>query len=102
MLHLLKKAAALGFLLFMVLWTIGVVRTLTLDYSPPPPPPIVSLSGEFDQLQRQNSNFSANNLKQIGLISTPLPLVLDAPELEKVRITDKTAYLSIVTTAFKE
>src|SRR5690348_11314330 len=99
MLHYVKKAAALGFLLFVLLWIVGVLRALTLEYSPPPPA-IVSMASDYDIPSRGNSNFSANNLQQIGLIQTPLPLVLDNPEVEKIRITDKTARMSVNTTSF--
>jgi hypothetical protein len=82
MLLYLKKIAALGFLLFMLLWIVGVIRGFTLEY---PPPPLaletLSLSSGREYVLPFNGNF-AHNLKQIGLIQTPLPLVLDNPEVE--------------------
>src|SRR5262249_24925758 len=63
--------------------------------------PLVSLYSERDLHQSVQQNW-ANNLKQIGLIQTPLPLVLDNPDVENIRITEKTALLSSSTIAFKE
>src|SRR5260370_3475145 len=88
MLTCVKKIAAVGFVVFMLLWIVGVMRAFTLEY--PPPPAIVSLSSTDREYQTQsNSNF-AHNLKIIpGLALTPLPMVLDKPEVEKIRITEK-------------
>ncbi len=100
----LKKFAALGFLLFMLLWIVGVIRGFTLEYPPPPPLALEGLSlssSGRDYVNPSNGNF-AHNLKQIGLIQTPLPLVLDNPEVEKIRITEKTALLTAGSTAFKK
>ena len=98
MLHYAKKIAALAFLLFMLLWVAGVIRSFTLEY--PPPPPLVSLSSEREYVNPSSRNF-ANNLKQIDPNQTPLPLMLDNPDVDKIRITEKTAVLTSGTTAFK-
>lgn len=103
MLVYLKKIAALGFLLFIVLWMAGVIRAFTRDYPPPPPPmpELLSLSGSGRDLVNPSQQF-ANNLKQIGLHQTPLPLVLDKPEVDRIQITEKTAFLTAGSTAFNE
>ncbi len=83
------------------IWFAGVLQTLALDYPPPAPTPLASLSAEREYHLPWNGNW-ANNLKQIGLIETPLPLVLDKPDVEKIRITEKTALLTSTSTAFKD
>ncbi len=68
-----KKIAAIAFLGFLCLFALGVVR----DGSQPYPPPLaVHLSSVADELSRSRLPI-ANNLRQIGLAQTPLPLVLD-------------------------
>ncbi len=103
MLDHIKKLAAVAFLLFMALWIAGTVRTLALDYPPPPPTPIVSLASERDlRLPANNSSNFASNIRQIpGLVETPLPLMLDKPEAEQIRIHEKRAVLTSSTTAFR-
>ena len=103
MLLYVKKIAAIGFLLFMLLWLAGVIRAFTREYPPPAPvlPELLSLSSSGREYVNPAQQV-ANNLKQIGLIQTPLPLVLDNPDFEKIRITEKTATLTAGSTAFKE
>jgi Domain of unknown function (DUF4349) len=101
MIILIKKTAAIGFLLFVLLWMAGIIRAFTREY-PPPAPAIPSLASVSGREYVNPSQQFANNLKAIGLIQTPLPLVLDQPEVEKIRITEKTANLTSGSTAFKE
>ena len=70
-----KKLAALGFLLFLVLWVAGIVRTFTLDL---PDLPNLSLpsSGLSSFSEYRGSLRTANNLAQIGITHTALPKVL--------------------------
>jgi uncharacterized protein YfcZ (UPF0381/DUF406 family) len=98
-----KKAAAVGFLAFMGFWIVGALQTLGREYPPPAPPSLTLFSGFSSGPDRGYvaSNNFANNLKQIGLIETPLPLVLDKPDVERIRITEKTAVLASTSTAFK-
>lgn len=94
----LKKAGAIGFLAFLVLWIVGVASGLALEIPPVPPVPI-SFSSERESWV-SNSNY-ANNLKTIpSLAETPLPLVLDSPNVDEVRIFEKRATLASCTTAF--
>ncbi len=90
----LQKAAAVGFLVFLVLWVAGTLRGITLDYPLPTP---ITIS-EFRSSQQQFQG--ANNLKQLGLGWTALPLVLDHPKVELIRIHDKRAILAIGTSEF--
>jgi hypothetical protein len=91
----LQKAAAVGFLVFLTLWIVGTLRGITLDY--PMPDPIVITSLRDQQIYQSN----ANNLKTLRLAETPLPLVLDMPAVEQIRIHDKRAILAIGTASFK-
>ncbi len=93
----LRKLAALGFLVFLTLWVIGGIRGITLPYPPPMP---VAISGGLEREFFSSSGNYANNLKQIGLTETPLPLVLDNPEAEKIRIVEKRATLTSGTPRF--
>src|SRR5437899_89992 len=93
--HLWKKIAALGFLAFLTLWVVGILRGLTLAYPQPvwPLPVIEEFAARLPQ---------ANNLKQIGMATTPLPLVLDQPEVERIQVHEKYAQLASGTAAFDD
>jgi hypothetical protein len=75
----------------------GTVRGLTLPY-PPPPPAWPLPAGEESAARLQ----SANNLRQIGLALTPLPLVLDQPDVDRIRVHEKVAQLAAGTGAFDD
>jgi hypothetical protein len=92
----LYKAAAVGFLTFLALWIAGTVRGLALDYPMPNPIDISSYRQGVQAMQ------NANNLKQIGLTQTPLPIMLDAPEVEQIRIHEKRAFLAMGTANFTD
>jgi hypothetical protein len=86
----LYKSAAVGFLVFLALWIAGTVRGLALDYPMPNPIDIASYRQGTQAMQ------NANNLKQIpGLMQTPLPIILDAPEVDQIRIHEKRAFLAM-------
>src|SRR5262245_32505401 len=91
----MQKAAAIGFLVFLGLSIFGTFRGIALDY--PLPDPMFISSMREQQMNAQG----ANNLKQIGLVQTPLPLVLDRPEVEQIRIHEKRAVLGIGTPNFQ-
>jgi hypothetical protein len=93
--YLWKKVAALGFLVFLILWAVGILRSYALPYPQPawPIPVIEELSAR---------NASANNLKQIGLAQTPLPAVLDQAEVERIQVHEKHAQLATGTTTFDD
>ncbi len=95
----LKKAAAVGFLVFLALWIAGIVRGLTLTFPPPPPMALPSIASSVDRDYPRNANW-ANNLKQIGLIETPLPVMLDKPQVEEVRVIEKRATMTTGTADF--
>src|SRR5262249_5335423 len=90
-----KKVAALGFLVFLILWVVGILRSYTVPYPQPawPLPVIEELSAR---------NASANNLKQIGMAQAPLPAVLDQPEVDRIQVHEKHAQLATGTTAFDD
>lgn len=95
----LHKLAAAGFLVFVALWVGGTVRGYTLPY---PQAPIFDFSSmSFDRLQNVRVQ-SANNLKQMGLAATPVPLVLDRPEVEQIEVYERIAYLGAATRAFDD
>lgn len=92
---LLKKAAAIGFLLFLALLITGIIRNMGLSYAPPP---AFSFSSGFENsMYRQ-----ANNLKQLGLTQMALPLVLEQADLERIQVYEKMAQLGLATTTFEE
>src|SRR5262249_2478247 len=76
------------------------VRGLSLPYPPPSPVPV---SAEWDfSPSRQTQQYAWNNLKTLGLVDTPLPLMLDKPEVDRIRIHEKKAVLSLGTPDFTD
>jgi hypothetical protein len=96
-----KKMAAIGFLVFLSLWVVGSLRGLTLPY---PPPPALGLSGgpTFSPAESASRLPVANNLKQLGMGQLPLPLVLDQPDVERIRVYERTAELALGSAAFDD
>src|SRR5262245_45297270 len=95
--QILPKAAAAGFLLFLALWIAGTVRGFALPY---PEPPVFDFSA-FDRLANaQQAN--ANNLRQIGLSTTALPLVLDKGDVEQIQVYERIASLTSATRTFDD
>src|SRR4051812_27920186 len=89
-----KKGAATAFLAFVILWAAGILRGLTRPY--PQQPAWRLPTGEVFSSRLQ----AANNLRQLGLATTPLPLVLDRPEVDRIVVHEKTAQLGTGTAAF--
>src|SRR5437870_13793189 len=79
----LKKAVAVGFLVFLGLWIIGVASGLTLQYPPAPPLPISMVTEPEYFWSRSNQ---AHNFKQLNLTETALPPLLDGPQVDQIRI----------------
>jgi hypothetical protein len=102
----IAKGAAVGFLVLVALWVIGLVREAALPY-PQPAGWHVATGLTLDDVSL-NSNGNpdrlvvANNLKQLGLALTPLPLVIDQPDLEKIQVFEKTATVALGSDAFDE
>ncbi len=102
-----KKAGAVGFLVFLGLWIIGSARGMMLPYPEPPPLQLSSIGDEFSsggsggRQQGSNQNFW-NNLKAIGMEKTPLPMVIDQAEIERIQIHEKTAFLTTSSFEFAE
>lgn len=93
-----KKLAAIGFLVFLALWAAGAVRGLALPF---PRPTVLDLS--LSSIREDASRLAqANNLKEIGLGKTALPLVLDQGDIEKIQVHEKSAHLATGTAAFDE
>jgi hypothetical protein len=97
--HYAKKVAAIGFLVFLGLWTVGAIRGMMLDYPPPPSLPLVSIASGSSERAYDNAA-AANNLKQIGMIETPVPLLLDNPDVDKISIHEKRAILTSGTASY--
>jgi hypothetical protein len=100
-----QKAAAIGFLVLVSLWVVGIIREATLRY-PQPAGWHVATALTYDDLSNWNPSSNAarqvvaNNFKQLGLALTPLPVVLEQPDLEKVEVHEKTAQLAMGSEAF--
>jgi hypothetical protein len=84
----INKGAAVGFLAFVALWIVGLAREASVAY---PLPTAWHLAVSEALSNRLSQNVVANNLKQIGLAQTPLLLVLDQPDVEKIQVEEKTA-----------
>src|SRR5262245_41103566 len=95
--QLLPKAAAAGFLLFLVLWISGTVRGFALPY---PEAPVFDFS-VFDRMTNARLQ-SANNLKQIGQGLLPLPLVLDKGPIDEIQVYERVASLGSMTRNFDD
>jgi hypothetical protein len=87
---LLKRCAALGFLLFVGLWITGTLRGLSVPF--PEPSSWHFASAEYDSRWQPQV---ANNIKQLGLAAeaTPLPAVLDQAA-EQIQVFEKRAQLA--------
>ena len=96
-LNLMKKAAAIGFLLFLGLWIVGTIRPFTLPYRPPMP----VLSMPASRTYTNPDNF-VSNVQQIGLLNTPLPLVLENPNVDQIRVHEKRAEITSGTNVFDD
>jgi hypothetical protein len=94
-----KQLAALGFLLFLVLWVAGVARSFTL-----PEPERLTITSPVLISAEQNPSYqrTASNLAQIGLLKTPLPHVLDKGDVGQIQVHEKTAHITSGTTAFDD
>jgi hypothetical protein len=96
-----KKVAAVGFLVFIGLWIVGAARGLTLPYPPPPPLDLSSVTDLSSGRSASNYQNFAHNLKQLGMEKTPLPMVIDQAEIERIQIHEKTAFLVAGSTEFE-
>src|SRR4051794_628716 len=94
-----KKAAAVGFLVYVGLWVVGAVRGLTLPF--PPPSPAYYLSG-IEDLASAARTQGVNNLKQLNGANVALPLMLAQPAADKIHVHEKSARLALGTVAFDE
>lgn len=92
----LKKVAAIGFLVFLALWIVGAIRGMALPYPEPLPMSIASARESYVRQQ------SVNNLRQAGLAEKPLPMLLDGPNVDKIRIHEKRAILTTNTPDFED
>src|SRR5262245_39031620 len=95
--QILQRCGAAGFLVFLILWVGGTVRGYALPY---PEGPVFDFSS-FDRVANQRLQ-GANNLKQMGLATTPVPLVLERPDLDKIQVYERVAYLSSGTRSFED
>lgn len=93
----LKKLAAVAFLVFLGLWIGGTARGFALPY----PEPIAFDLSVFDRATNARQQ-GWNNLKQMGLATTPLPLVLEGPDVEQIEVYERIAQLSLATRTFED
>jgi hypothetical protein len=99
--QLIRKCAAAGFLTLIVLWIAGLARESTTAY-PLPTEWHVVVGDDYQANAATRQAVVANNLKQLGLALTPLPLVIDQPNLEKIEVFEKTAQLALGSESFDQ
>ena len=92
-----KKAAAIGFLLFLVLWIWGIFQTWNV-----PTRHLSLVCGSMYSDLSSSRGPVANNLKQIGMAEKPLLLALDQVEIDRVMVYEKNAQLAAHTKEFAE
>jgi hypothetical protein len=95
--HFKKQAAAVGFLIFAALWVGGTLHGMDVPF-PEPTPFLFSAPSSSDA---RSNYLMANNIKQIGLADTPLPIVLDQPAADGIRIFEKRARLTARSSSFE-
>jgi hypothetical protein len=93
--HLWKKLAAVGFLTFLALWVAGTLGGMTVMQPAPSP-----AGSRWSAAESSSHLPSANNLAQVGLAKTPLPVVLDQLDVERIRVHEKNAQLAMTTVDF--
>lgn len=93
--HFKKQAAAIGFLIFAALWIGGTLQGMDVPF--PEPTPFLFSAPSFSDAR----SLTANNIKQIGLAGTPLPIVLDQPAADGIRIFEKRARLAARSSSFE-
>jgi hypothetical protein len=96
--HLWKKAAALGFLIFVALWTTGAINGSAVIQ--PWRPAFVNPGSEEYVTYSSSSSRQANNLVKIGLAELPLPAVLDQAEVDRIQVYEKNAQMAVSTATF--
>lgn len=96
----INKGAAIGFLAFVTLWIVALAREASTAYPLPTAWDRALTEDLSNALTRRP--VIANNLKQIGLAQTPLPLVIDQPDVEKIQVFEKTAQVALGSDAFDE
>ena len=97
-----KKCAAAGFLMFLCLWIGGTARGYSLPYPQAPAWHLASVGISAPDDYSSARLASWNNLKQLGLAATPLPMVMDQADIERIRVLVKHAQLAAGTSAFDE
>jgi hypothetical protein len=95
MLPLVKKAAAIGFLILLVLWVIGLFR------APAPAAPLPAHGFVFNREDFARQQV-ANNLRALHVENVPAPLLLDRQDVEGIRIHERSAQLTAVTARFAD
>ena len=94
-----KKVASAGFLVFLILWIIGLSGGFALPLPRASAEPIAfsTVQGRDDGLTRQQA---VNNLRELGLAREPVRGVLDRADLDKIQIHDKICRVATTTTDF--
>jgi hypothetical protein len=94
-----KKVAAVAFLIFLMLWVVGLSGGFALPLPRASAEPVAysNVQGREDGVTRQQA---VNNLRQLGLALEPVRGVLDRPDLDKVQVHEKTGRVATTTTDF--
>ena len=94
-----KKVAAVAFLLFLILWVVGLSGgfALPLPRASAEPVAFASASRREDGQARQQL---ANNLRELGLAREPVRGVLDRADLDKIQVHEKIGRVATTTTDF--
>jgi hypothetical protein len=94
-----KKVAAVGFLLFLILWVVGLSGGYAL-----PLPRASADSAAFSSVPRREDGLArqqfANNLRDLGLAREPVRGVLDRADLDKIQVHEKIGRVATTTTDF--
>ena len=92
-----KQAAAIAFLALVGLWVAGLFREPPRAASPS----ALDWSSSSNSVDNNSSRQQfANNLRQLGLGTLPLPAVLDQADVDRIQVFEKVARLASGTTAF--
>jgi hypothetical protein len=92
---LVKKVAAIGFLVLLVLWVVGLFRA-------PAPAAATPAQGSFVFNREVSRQQAANNLRALNMEKVPAPLLLDRQEVEGIRIHERSAQMTAVTARFAD
>lgn len=91
--------AAVGFLVFLTLFVVGLALAQSHPYPVMPTYSPLRLSSGYEELASSNWG-SSHNMAQIGLGKTPIPQVLDQANIEQIRVQEKIGQLKVGTASY--